>query len=59
MISVDNLSRSYAGVPALVPTTLAFAPGRTTVIIGPSGCGKTTLLRLILGLIPADSGASR
>ena len=56
MISVDKLSRSYGGVPALAPTTLAFAPGRTTVIIGPSGCGKTTLLRLILGLIPADSG---
>ena len=56
MISVDNLSQSYAGVPALTPTTLAFAPGRTTVIIGPSGCGKTTLLRLILGLIPAATG---
>jgi osmoprotectant transport system ATP-binding protein len=56
MISVDNLSQSYAGVPALAPTTLVFAAGRTTVIIGPSGCGKTTLLRLILGLIPADTG---
>ena len=56
MISVDNLSQSYAGVPALALSTLAFAPGRTTVIIGPSGCGKTTLLRLILGLIPAATG---
>jgi osmoprotectant transport system ATP-binding protein len=56
MISVDNLSQSYDGVAALAPTTLAFAPGRTTVIIGPSGCGKTTLLRLILGLIPAATG---
>lgn len=25
-------------------------------ILGPSGCGKTTLLRVIDGLIPADSG---
>ena len=25
-------------------------------IIGPSGCGKTTLLKMIDGLIPYDSG---
>jgi multiple sugar transport system ATP-binding protein len=30
--------------------------GKTMVILGPSGCGKTTLLRLIAGLIPPDSG---
>ncbi len=33
--------------------------GETLVVLGPSGCGKTTLLRLIAGLIPADSGAVR
>jgi len=26
------------------------------VLIGPSGCGKSTLLRVIIGLIPPDSG---
>jgi osmoprotectant transport system ATP-binding protein len=30
--------------------------GRTTILIGPSGCGKSTVLRLIIGLIPPDSG---
>ena len=33
--------------------------GETLVVLGPSGCGKTTLLRLIGGLIPTDSGAVR
>src|SRR5262245_56433315 len=30
--------------------------GKTMVILGPSGCGKTTLLKIIAGLIPPDSG---
>jgi len=30
--------------------------GKTLVVLGPSGCGKTTLLKIIAGLIPPDSG---
>ena len=30
--------------------------GEIISILGPSGCGKTTLLNLVLGLTPADSG---
>jgi osmoprotectant transport system ATP-binding protein len=56
VISVDSISKSFGSVAALAPTTLNFAPGRTTVVIGPSGCGKTTLLRLMLGLLVPDSG---
>jgi ABC-type sugar transport system ATPase subunit len=33
--------------------------GQTTVVLGPSGCGKTTLLKIVAGLIPPDSGAVR
>ena len=57
MISVTGVSKSFGTATALAPTTLSFAPGRTTVVIGPSGCGKTTLLRLMLGLATPDSGS--
>ncbi len=57
MISVTGVAKSFGAVTALAPTTLEFAPGRTTVVIGPSGCGKTTLLRLMLGLVTPDSGS--
>jgi osmoprotectant transport system ATP-binding protein len=57
VIAVTAVSKCFGSLQALAPTTLAFAPGRTTVVIGPSGCGKTTLLRLMLGLATPDSGS--
>ncbi len=56
MISVQDVSKTYNGQAALLPTTLSLAPGKTTVLIGPSGCGKSTLLRLMIGLITPDTG---
>jgi osmoprotectant transport system ATP-binding protein len=59
MIAVENVSKSYGKHVALAPTTLTFAPGKTTVLIGPSGCGKSTLLRIMVGLIRPDTGRVR
>jgi osmoprotectant transport system ATP-binding protein len=56
MISIENISKTFAGQAALMPMSLKFAAQATTVLIGPSGCGKSTLLRLIAGLLQADSG---
>lgn len=38
---------------------LTVAPGETVAIVGPSGCGKTTLLKVLLGLLPATEGEVR
>ena len=37
-------------------SSLAFPRGKLSTLLGPSGCGKTTLLKIIAGLIPANSG---
>src|ERR1044072_3498206 len=54
MIELRGVSKSYGSRPALAPTNLRFADGKTTVLIGPSGCGKSTILLLINGLINPD-----
>ena len=56
VLRVVSASKTFAGVPALHPTTLAIPGGQTTVLIGPSGSGKSTLLRLMLGLVTPDRG---
>jgi osmoprotectant transport system ATP-binding protein len=59
VFEVENVSKAYAGTPALRPTTLRFERGRTTALLGPSGSGKSTLLRLLVGLVAPDAGVVR
>jgi osmoprotectant transport system ATP-binding protein len=56
VIALENVSKAYRAHAVLAPISLVPAAGRTTVLLGPSGCGKSTLLRLMVGLIPPDSG---
>ncbi len=56
LVQLVDVSKRYAGAPALHPISLSIECGKTTVLIGPSGCGKSTLLRVIIGLIVPDSG---
>jgi len=59
MIQLRGVSKTFPGHTALYPLTLTVPAGKVTVIIGPSGSGKSTLIRLILGLIDADTGEIR
>ena len=56
-IALRGAGKRYGETFALHPTTLDFAPGKTTALIGPSGCGKSTLLRLLVGLITPSEGS--
>src|SRR5450432_883102 len=56
ILRLVGVSKRFDAGAALLPLDLAIETARTTVLLGPSGCGKTTALRLMLGLIPPDSG---
>ncbi len=57
MIKIQDVSKTYGKTRALQSIDLTIPAGQTTVFIGQSGCGKSTILRLIIGLIQADSGS--
>jgi osmoprotectant transport system ATP-binding protein len=57
MLDLKGVSKSYNGQEALHPIDLEVPTGQTTVLIGPSGCGKSTLIRLMIGLLTADTGS--
>ncbi|MDH5557122.1 MAG: ABC transporter ATP-binding protein [Alphaproteobacteria bacterium] len=55
-VAVRNVYKNYGDVEALRDLSLDFPKGQLTSLLGPSGCGKTTLLKIIAGLLPANSG---
>jgi energy-coupling factor transport system ATP-binding protein len=60
-VSCDNLTFSYPGSEraALANVTFELRAGEYVGVVGPNGGGKSTLLRLINGLLRADSGDVR
>lgn len=57
MITIQGASKTYGKTAALHSINLTIPTSQTTVFIGQSGSGKSTILRLILGIIQADSGS--
>ncbi|MEQ1731214.1 MAG: ABC transporter ATP-binding protein, partial [Vicinamibacterales bacterium] len=58
-ISLTAVSKRYGTMPALNRLSFETARGEMFGLIGPDGAGKTTAIRLICGLIHADSGEVR
>ncbi len=57
LIEIERVTFGYdASRTILNDVSLTFQRGKVTAILGGSGCGKTTLLRLIGGVHPANSG---
>ncbi|NGM47856.1 ABC transporter ATP-binding protein [Rhodobacter sp. SGA-6-6] len=55
-LDVRDLTKTYGTFTALDRVSAGVDEGEFVCLLGPSGCGKTTLLRVIAGLIEADSG---
>lgn len=56
LIKIENLSYSYLNTKALENVNLTIKSDDFLAIIGPNGGGKSTLLKLILQLLPIQTG---
>ena len=57
-LKISNLNKSFPGMDrsAVNNVSLDIKTGGLIAFLGPSGCGKTTILKMITGLLPPDSG---
>lgn len=56
MLTVQDISKSFAGVPALKQVSLEIRPNEVVGLIGENGAGKSTLMRILSGTHQPDSG---
>jgi urea transport system ATP-binding protein len=56
MLAVTGLNQYYGGSHILRDLSFEVPAGRVTTLLGRNGVGKTTLLRTLVGLVPARSG---
>ncbi len=56
IVELDRVSKSLGGKTLVEELTLLMKPGDRIGIVGPNGAGKTTLIKMILGLLPPDTG---
>lgn len=57
MIEIKNIRKSFGEKVVLHDVSARMDAGNTNLIIGSSGSGKTVLMKIMIGLMPVDSGA--
>lgn len=56
-VELEHISKSYGEKKLIDDFSYIFLKGDRVGIIGPNGCGKSTLIKMIAGMIPQDSGS--
>lgn len=55
-IQLEHIGKRFGEVTVLADLSLQVSRGELCCLLGPSGCGKTTALRIINGLLEAETG---
>jgi ribose transport system ATP-binding protein len=56
LLSVARLAKTYGGAAALRDASLAVEAGEVHALMGENGAGKSTLIKILAGVVQADSG---
>jgi ABC-2 type transport system ATP-binding protein len=57
MLELSHLSKRYGALEALHDLSFTVKPGEIFGFVGANGAGKTTTMRVVLGVLEADSGS--
>lgn len=55
-VELENICKAYGERKLINDFSYIFLKGDRVGFIGPNGCGKSTLMKIIAGMIPQDSG---
>ncbi|WP_440617389.1 ATP-binding cassette domain-containing protein [Cysteiniphilum sp. 6C5] len=56
-LKLENVSFAYHRKQSILKdVSLTLNSGKITALVGENGCGKTTLIKLITGVLPPQSG---
>ena len=56
MLSIQNLTKRYRGIPAIDGVSFNVAPGEIVGYLGPNGSGKSTTVKIITGSLQPSGG---
>ncbi|MCX6042490.1 MAG: sugar ABC transporter ATP-binding protein [Caldilinea sp.] len=56
IVRLAGIHKSFAGVRALQDVSVTLEEGTVHCLVGENGCGKSTLIKIIAGVYPRDSG---
>jgi galactofuranose transport system ATP-binding protein len=56
LLSMQAISKSFGGVPALIGASLEVMPAEIMALVGQNGAGKSTMIKILNGAYTRDSG---
>jgi simple sugar transport system ATP-binding protein len=58
-ITIENISKNFSGLKALHNVSFSIKKGEAAGLCGANGSGKSTLIKILAGVLQADSGSIR